>query len=236
MNDYDLLCSQYKRSDTKPDKYYSTLPTILKLVGDLSDKVVLDLGCGSGFFTREMAKTAKKVFGIDNSEAQLEEAKKYPKKNIEYFCGDVFRRILPEADIVAAPYVFTYARNVDELRKGFEGVYRSLTFGGYFVIVMDDPHGIDLSKFGAKKELIKRVNEKDIRITLFDTCGHEICKLNSRFYTLETIKQLMQEIGFKNFQQHRPIVSDEGVERFGNDFWKDYVDCPELMYISAEKK
>src|ERR1700754_3544099 len=46
----------YQQTDEKPDKLYSHLPSVLEIVGDLRGQTVLDLGCGSGFYTREYVK------------------------------------------------------------------------------------------------------------------------------------------------------------------------------------
>ena len=53
LNDYNKLSESYQQSSAKPDKLFSTLPTVLKIAGDFENKDVLDLGCGSGFFTNE---------------------------------------------------------------------------------------------------------------------------------------------------------------------------------------
>jgi len=60
-------------------------PYFKKLLGDISDKDVLDLGCGEGHFTRIISEnTTGKVYGMDLSkemiqlaESQLIEGKKH---------------------------------------------------------------------------------------------------------------------------------------------------------------
>lgn len=50
---------------------------------------VLDIGCGNGALTYDLAKKAKKVVGIDLSEKNISIAKrKYSRDNIEYIHGD----------------------------------------------------------------------------------------------------------------------------------------------------
>jgi len=50
---------------------------------------VLDIGCGNGALTFDLAKKAKKVVGIDINEKNIEVAKsKYNSANIEYKVGD----------------------------------------------------------------------------------------------------------------------------------------------------
>ena len=62
-------------------------------LGDIENKVILDLGCGTGIFSfGAYLAGAKKVIGIDIDEKAVETAKKFAKKNklkIEFFVKDV---------------------------------------------------------------------------------------------------------------------------------------------------
>lgn len=50
---------------------------------------ILDIGCGSGALTIDLAKKAKKVTGIDINEKNIKEGqRKYSASNIEYVVGD----------------------------------------------------------------------------------------------------------------------------------------------------
>lgn len=101
----------------KPDKQYSILPTILSLVGSTVGRTVLDVACGSGFFTFPLAELgAQLVIGVDNSEAQLALAQARRKVNTEFRYIDVFGHQLPTADVVVAPFVANYARSEEELQ------------------------------------------------------------------------------------------------------------------------
>ncbi|MBP9747590.1 class I SAM-dependent methyltransferase [Patescibacteria group bacterium] len=96
LNNYNQLAKEYSKTDLKPDKYLSILPTVLQAVGDLSGKTVLDLGCGSGFFSRAFADAgAKDVLGIDSSLVQIDLAKQEPRLNVKYLVEDVFKTPLP---------------------------------------------------------------------------------------------------------------------------------------------
>ena len=75
------------------EKYSSSLDRqlfcdrpLLDLLGTVSGKAVLDIGCGNGQISREVAKRAGKVIGIDASEEMLEQAKRLHKDvdNIEF--------------------------------------------------------------------------------------------------------------------------------------------------------
>lgn len=60
-----------------------------------SNDVILDIGCGNGALTYDVAKKAKKVVGIDLNKNNIAIAKeKYSVPNIEYMVGDV-TKVLP---------------------------------------------------------------------------------------------------------------------------------------------
>ena len=51
---------------------------------------VLDVGCGNGFLTSDIARKARSVTAIDLSKSNIETAKRdFSRDNIEYVCGDV---------------------------------------------------------------------------------------------------------------------------------------------------
>jgi len=238
INTYDEnLSTIFRKSDEKPDKQFSFLPTIMNIVGNPSGKEVLDLGCGDGFFTIALAKSgAKHVIGIDNSVEQIRLAneKQHPD-NISYVLSDIFKDKLPSTDIVLSPFVVNYSQNTDELKFLFENIYQGLNVGGKVVFVLDLPKGKDLKKFGSIKTLKDNpVDGDEIKIDLYND-NQLICTLFSHYYKPETIKKTLSDLGFKNITWHNPIVSDEGIDKFGKDFWNNFIEDSELGYLSAEK-
>ena len=53
------------------------------------DSTVIDIGCGRGFWTKEVAKIAKEVVGIDRDSNLIEIAKQNKPDNVEFIVGDV---------------------------------------------------------------------------------------------------------------------------------------------------
>lgn len=237
INDYDSLAGNYKESDVKPDKLHSILPTVLNMVGDCKDKTIIDIGCGAGFFTLPLAKLGASVIcGVDISENQISIASKVSyHQAISYVVGDAFIQHGGPVDIITAPFVANYARTVSILRHFFGLVHRSLREGGKAVFVVDLPNGKSLKRFGAIKTLLgPPTDETFIQIDLFNE-DRKICELRAVYYTPKTIERLLMEVGFKNICWHKPIVSEEGINAMGADFWKGYTADPELGYLTVEK-
>lgn len=234
QNDYNEIAEVYKKTDNKPDKRYSILPTVLLLAGDLSGKTVLDIGCGSGFFSRVLAETALIVIGIDNSEQQLKIAKQDKKENPKYLILDFKKDELPQSDVVVAPFVLGYCKNVDQLKIVIEQIYNSLSSGGKFIGVIDLPTGRDLKRYGAVKILSKKEDGQEMQIQLTDG-ENVICALSAAYYSVETMERILKKVGFTNIVWQKPIVSQEGIETMSDGFWDGYVDNCELGYFTAVK-
>ncbi|MES2622962.1 MAG: class I SAM-dependent methyltransferase [Patescibacteria group bacterium] len=237
INDYNELVASYDKSSAKPDKLYSILPTVLNLAGDCTGMTAVDIGCGGGFFTVPLAQLgAAKVYGLDNSEGQIELAKKISAHaSVHYFLADVFVDELPQADLMVIPFVLNYARTVHVLSHFLNRIYRRLSAGGRAVFVIDLPNRKQLQKFGAIKTFRGTPSdETQICIDLFNG-DKKICTLTSVYFTPETIVRLLQSVGFRNICWHEPIVSDEGIRAMGPEFWEGYTADPELGYLTAEK-
>jgi len=75
--------------------------------------VVLDVGCGNGALSYDVAKKAKKVVGIDLNEKNISFAKeRYSEENIEYICGDALKDLPNEKfDVIIMSNVLEHIEN-----------------------------------------------------------------------------------------------------------------------------
>lgn len=86
---YEILASQQQKVITKPLKEENSLFNLGKFrseffystVGQLENKIILDVGCGEGYFSLEMAKKGANIVGIDISEKMIEKCKKKKQQN-----------------------------------------------------------------------------------------------------------------------------------------------------------
>jgi SAM-dependent methyltransferase len=242
-NDFDIITINYHQTNGKPDKRFSILPTVLQLVKPMLEKTVVDLGCGSGFFTNAIATHgARRVIGIDTSEEQLRIARANAAPNTEFSKGDIFTDKLPVAEVVVAPFVANYARSTEELRTFIRNVFRSCVAGGHAVFVVDMPDASCNIEFGRRRAIgaVKfwcngspHTDGALIRNDLYNEHGHRTCSLWAHYYTQATLQFALQDAGFRDIRWHKPEISPEGLKKYGDSFWKNYIDHPELGYITA---
>src|SRR5262245_53529965 len=90
--DYNQIAERYKRAKLQPWRAHIERYRLLRLVGDLSGKSVIDLACGEGYYTRELRRMgAARVVGVDLSQEMISLAKAEETQSplgIEYCVGD----------------------------------------------------------------------------------------------------------------------------------------------------
>jgi ubiquinone/menaquinone biosynthesis C-methylase UbiE len=100
----------YRRSDPVWRRDLAALASAMTLT--LSDRRVLEVACGTGFWTEIVAKVAKHVFAFDVSERMLTVARnrKTPSANVEYIHGDAYAlsEISGEFDAGLANFWFSH--------------------------------------------------------------------------------------------------------------------------------
>lgn len=157
----------------------AVLDAALRALGDVAGRRVLDIGCGTGRFTRELAARGGRVTGMDKSETMLAQAVSHAapagQRAPEYVAGDA-NLALPDAqfDLVTSFYAVQYL----VIRPLFERVRRALKSGGAFALATF-PHrhfvesefaryfpsmaAIDLARFPSQQHV-----QAELRLAGFD--------------------------------------------------------------------
>lgn len=89
-----------------------------------SNNIVLDIGCGNGALTYDVAKKAKKAIGIDLNKNNITIAKeKYSALNIEYKIGDVTRELPNKKfDVIILSNILEHIENRVEFLKKIKDI------------------------------------------------------------------------------------------------------------------
>ncbi len=196
---------------------------VLKLCKEAAkDKVVLDLGCGEGFFSRKIATIAKKLVGVDLSEEMIRLANEKKGKNQEYFVSDMKAPNIPahSIDLVIAVMAMHYLKRFKDLVETFKNVERALKRNGEFIFLVPHPLGAlinENSKWYIHKKFtfnyardeekffeykIKLLNEKDF--------------LSVGFYlhSFTTYSNALREAGFVITQISEPAPTPQIVKKY----------------------
>ncbi|QED46269.1 class I SAM-dependent methyltransferase [Cytobacillus dafuensis] len=115
-------------------------PAIKSAISELKDKSVLDLGCGTGHFSKYcIEKGASKVIGLDISKNMIEEAKKNNEhEKIEYICAPIEDMDFPKGkfDVIISSLAIHYIEDYSNLIKNISAF---LKHNGEFVFSIEHP-------------------------------------------------------------------------------------------------
>jgi SAM-dependent methyltransferase len=115
-----------------------------------SSKLIVDLGCGSGIWTRTLVDSGYQVLGVDLSSAMIELARQRVPQG-SFLVASFIDAALPDCHAVTAlgevfNYLFDAQHSLSALRGMFQRVFDALEPGGTFIFDVAEPgrcHGRD---------------------------------------------------------------------------------------------
>lgn len=99
-----------------------------------SEMEILDFGVGTGLLGFEIAKSVKKVYGVDTSESMIEKLKEKntPKLHIETYCQDIIKEPLDKSfDGIVSSMTL---HHIEDLKAFFETIHKNIKEGGFIAI------------------------------------------------------------------------------------------------------
>ena len=116
--------------DAKHAFVYEKAKGLVDLLSPKAGERILDLGCGTGALTAEIAARGAIILGVDGSEAMIAQAKKKSPELRFEICDARKLRFHAEFDAVFSNAVLHW---ITEAEQVIEGVARALKTGGRFV-------------------------------------------------------------------------------------------------------
>lgn len=134
-------------------KFVSMLATdLVELLSPKAGERILDLGCGTGHLTQEIANCGAKVFGVDSAETMILQAQtNYPKLNFAVLDA-INLDFKAEFDAVFSNAVLHWIKQPE---KVIAGVWKSLKPGGRFVAEFGGKGNINLIQTALKQAICK---------------------------------------------------------------------------------
>ena len=204
-------------------KLMVTAPNLLRLVGEVEGKDVLELGCGNGYWLRLLRRAGARCAGVDHAENQIAAAKEWDDpftSGIDYRVGDVSSNIdfRDKFDIAFFEHVLLEIPTIEGLHGAMKNAAGALHEGGRLVVSdlhpfapVSHPDNIrisdDFSYFdsGASIEIMsKRI---DGEIIYYKDCH----------WALGDITLAITEAGFVIEEIVEPTPSEEDVKQFPDE-------------------
>jgi hypothetical protein len=131
--------------------------------------------------------------------------------------------------------IIHYADTKEKINELFLQIKNSLNEGGIFygLTVNPDIMQAGFNNYGVK---ISKANKEGSSVTteLHDLNWNKFCEFTNYYWSRDTYIDILENLGFK-VEFKSGLVSSEGVEELGEDFWSDYYENPIYNFVIAEK-
>ncbi|MEW2557118.1 class I SAM-dependent methyltransferase [Streptomyces zhihengii] len=237
---YDDIGEAFEGFKGLPLARYVEVPGFLALVGEVRGRSVLDLACGTGFYSREFKRRgASDVLGVDISGVMIAASRAREDEEplgVRYETGDIAE---PPAhgerfDLAVAVQAFNYADDVATVERMCRSIHGRLTAGAeLFVFGQNPDYGFDgpsLAKYGFLCEPTGRESEvgPQVRITaLLDPPISFVANPPTR----RVYESCLRAAGFTDITWVPLEVSAAGVRECGEGYWDDYRAHPPLTML-----
>jgi len=234
---YDKFAEKYHKKRQNPDEnfynLYIEMPAMLSILKNrVKNMKVLDLGCGSGIFSKKLLQLGSNVVGLDLSKSLIDIARKENPK-IEFHIGDAKKTQFKKTsfDIVSSSLMIHYFNNLDPL---FKEISRILKNNGTLVFSFHHP----------TSEVTDKVKMNGKNVSILNPYFHsnkykwtmmKEMELISYHHTFETISKSLKKSGFliEQIIEPKAILSGKKVNKQIYERCNNY---PSFCIIVALKK
>jgi len=215
------------------------LSTYLQVLGNIKNKKVLDLGCGTGWITKIISKDAKSVLGIDISERMIDFAKINNKSsNLNYKLLDLVKlNEVEKFDIITSSLTLHLITPHSILVNLLKKCNNYLEDDGSVVILVPHPCFIDrnnrpYSKFILSSNFNYFKQEQKYKVNLKTEKSN--LEFFSNFYNLQGFFDAFKKAGFVVSELFESSVPDFAIEKYAN-LWTQELKFPFHILFKLKK-
>lgn len=130
----------YEKHLSEDDSYHATviLPNLLRLIDPKQDDNILDLACGTGFFSKAFSDAGAHVIGVDIGAELVEKAKTYAPK-AKFAVAPAHKLPMIESASIDKISLVLAIQNIKEVKETLTECKRVLKKDGKLFIVMNHP-------------------------------------------------------------------------------------------------
>ncbi len=217
---YNQFGKEYQK--TREEKHCSRLyndflevPSMVKALGNIKDKKLLDIGCGAGVHIKKYISKGAICSGIDISKSMIEMAKEHCPE-VDFKIGPMTKLPYKNSsfDVVTASLSVDY---IKDLTPVFKEISRVLKKGGMFYYSNESPIYFAKEKYENDKFKIKGIGSLTDKQT-----GEKITlgkAFNERVQEWEMLPGMLIKTYKKTFRTQLKSLREAGFELI------DFIDC-----------
>ena len=246
MADYDKIAKHYleRRVDKSRFDYNRDIevPAVIKIIGYVKNKVILDMGCGFGDHSKRLSQNgARKIIGFDISKELVRFANEQKIQNCKFEFGDMGNKLKYKSnyfDIVFSGLAIHYIKNINQ---SFREVKRVLKKNGIFVFSTGHPifdlinqspeFRIGVKRVGNKRQIDGDYFDESPKVTDLGSIG----KIKLYSYTFETFIKTGLNNGFEliDYMDAKPAPSSK---KYDSEKYKLTTTLPTFILFKWRKK
>ena len=138
IEDWNRNARYYSARAPEPQIYNAHRQVLWETIGDVVGHVVLDVGCGPGWMTNDLAQTGARVWGVDGSACMLRQARSaFP--NITFVEHNLVMGLPEVAEPLDLAISYMVLMDLPDIAPLIRDIRKALKCTGRFIFVIPHP-------------------------------------------------------------------------------------------------
>ncbi len=242
LSQYNSVAKEYNTTEFLPYRIYAEFPTFENLLGNLADKSVLDVACGTGVITELIASfSPMKIVGLDINEHMLSLARNrlssysYAQFIHADICNYNFSR---KYDIAVSAFGLNEMRNLKELHTFINSISMCLNSGGKLCLEFDNALSCinyDWTQYGISHYQLFSDRESVIDYQFTLKVDKSVITLKCTYFTEQQILSVIEAAGLIDIEFHSLQISPLGFQSMSSNYWNQFSECSLMRFVTAYK-